>query len=317
MRLFNPVDSFDSVFSITRRQSDSSSDCGGGGVGAGECLPGSSCRGILYANQCQDSPGDECCLHRDCTTERGSGWCKNSDNQTCAGEYVAGTGPPYPCPGPNYILCCVEWQDQINSTSTTNTQTQTTLTTTSISETETESASSTPSRDTDDSGGGLSASQKGGIAGGIVGAVAVTSIIFLVFFFLRRRKRRAAQREQENAKGEKREGGDEGEDKGTETGTVAVMGTNDPEGGGGGGEIESDGAMLASREKLELDASGRALHEMDTPAAIAAKDEKGLSSEMEQVRTRRLAELPGSLAVAEMPVPENEAHERGDGVKRD
>ncbi|OJJ02415.1 hypothetical protein ASPVEDRAFT_83920 [Aspergillus versicolor CBS 583.65] len=318
MRLFNPVDSFDAPFTINRRQS---SDCGGGGVGAGECLAGSRCKGLVYANQCQDTPGDECCLNRECNSNRGSGWCKNTDNQTCAGEWVPGTPDHYPCPGPNYVVCCVEWDKLNNSTSSTNSPTSSsTQTSTSTSEVPTDTASSTPSGGNGGGGGGLSASQKGGIAGGIVGAVAVTSIIFLVFFFLRRRRSKraaaAAAEEVQEAEAAKREGGGGQGGEAVER-TATTTTTTGPESPG----VEA--AMLASREKLELDASGRALHEMETPATAttANLDEKAavLAAETKQAEATRLAELPGSLAVAEMPVPEENADKRDGepGVRRD
>lgn len=79
MHPFNPIDSLDPYLLFSRRQSDSNSSsvCGGGGVGTGVCRPGSSCmssaflpsfpslmwsctgKGILYTNQCQHSADDE------------------------------------------------------------------------------------------------------------------------------------------------------------------------------------------------------------------------------------------------------------------
>ncbi|KAL2823672.1 hypothetical protein BDW59DRAFT_148468 [Aspergillus cavernicola] len=325
MHPFNPINSFDSLFSISRRQSDpdstSNSVCWGG-LGAAECLPGSSCHGVVYENQCQENAGDECCLNRGCNTSRGGGFCKNRDNQTCEGDYVVGTGPDYPCPGPSYILCCVGWEDMLNQTQT-QTQTQTTLTTSTspttgtteqAPENETETETAGPSESGDSGAGGLSASQKGGIAGGIVGAVAVTSIIFLVVFFLRRLRQQQQQLQQDHDRDHDRDRdrteGTGGDGTGTGTGTDVRNGVKEE-----GEEGENRGvAMLASREKLELDATGRALHEMET---TGTEREKGLTGA--EVRTR-MAELPGSMAIAEMPVAETEEaeieHDSGDGTRR-
>ncbi|KAL4811006.1 hypothetical protein BDV18DRAFT_155617 [Aspergillus unguis] len=304
MRLFNPIDTFDSVFTINRRQLDSLSSCGGGVAGTGECRP-ASCKGIIYANQCRQNADEECCLVHNCNVTEGHGYCRNSDNQTCAGKYFAGE-PPYPCPGPNYILCCVEWENMLNGTSSNSTSSSSDTTLTTSSSTGPSSApSSTASEEVQDDGGsGLTGSQKGGIAGGIVGAVAVTSIVFLVFFFRRR------QKWDEMRKSAQREVGEDDENKGpaTATGAAAVdMGTGTEEGTGadgaeGGGIDNGEGgetaAMLASREKVELDASGRALHELESPATRTEKD------------IRRLPELPGSIAAAEMAVPEREEPKR-------
>lgn len=152
-----------------------------------------------------------------------------------------------------------------------------------------------------------------------MGAVAVTSIIFLVFFFLRRRRSKraaaAAAEEVQEAEAAKRDGG--GGQGGEAVERTATTTTTGPESPGG------EAAMLASREKLELDASGRALHEMETPATAttANLDEKAavLAAETKQAEATRLAELPGSLAVAEMPVPEENADKRDGepGVRRD
>ncbi|KAL4929995.1 uncharacterized protein BDV17DRAFT_290343 [Aspergillus undulatus] len=336
MHIFHPVDSFDSVFAINRRQTSDSS-CGGGGVGTGECLPGDSCRGILYINQCRDTPGDECCLHRECSTPLGGGHCKNRDNQTCDGEYYTGTYDPSEptCPGPNYILCCVEWDLMNNDTdpnpSTTTTATTLTTSSSTAPTTETPTPTDEDTGTSGDGGSGLSTSAKGGIAGGIVGAVAVTSIVFLAFFFLRRRRKQQKQQLQEgqNVEGQKSEGdsGDRGTTTATETATGANTETGSPRSEGGEREAEMEAAMLASRMKVELDGTGRAVHEMEVTRtrAMATIEEK---AEMEQMKSnRRFAELPGTLAVAEMAV-ESEAdcgqgredgHQDGDGadVKRD
>ncbi|KAL4869292.1 hypothetical protein BDV12DRAFT_196531 [Aspergillus spectabilis] len=246
---------------------------------------------------------DSCCLNRECITELGGGYCKNRDNQTCAGEWVTGSPSDYPCPGPGYIVCCVEYRDMVNSTAS-STSTQTSLTTSSSTTVVTPTqAGAAPDSD---SGSGLSASAKGGIAGGIVGAVLVTSIIFLIFFFLRRRKRQQAI---QGGKGTQ-EGGDEGTD--TKAGTMTTRQTRERDRLGGKEEEDKGVAMLASREKLELDASGRALHEMDSPTATSAPVTGAIKKGIEKVRTRRLAELPGSLAVvAEMPVPGEGEGEHG------
>ncbi|KAL5044062.1 hypothetical protein BDW71DRAFT_209667 [Aspergillus fruticulosus] len=295
MHLFNPIDSLDPFASLSRRQSDSnpSSVCGGGGVGTGECKPGSSCKGILYAEQCQHSAEEECCLQRRCETDRGNGFCRNHDNQTCAGEYVVGKGPDFPCAGPNYILCCIEWGDMVNDTSTSNSSSSTlTMTTTATAtnpptpslETGAESNSSGGSGE----GGGLSTSQKGGIAGGVVGAVAVTSIIFLLVLLLRRKNQQ--QHECPGVEESEKQRDDcTGDGRGTE------RDTDGPD--GGGGETEMEVAMLASREKAELDAPGRELHEMEASAVRRSRKEMG-----------GLTELDGTpLAIAEMAVPENGA----------
>ncbi|KAI9375015.1 hypothetical protein BJX61DRAFT_218453 [Aspergillus egyptiacus] len=312
MRLFNPIDSF---LTLDRRQSNygSESVCAGGGVGAGECTANSSCPGIVYVDQCLHNPGDVCCLKMNCNTARGSGFCMNKDNQTCSGVLVPGDGPPWPCDGPDYILCCVEWENMINETSTsdlppssseTESETPTTTMTTTNSLTSTspvatdagsDSVSDSPDGGGGGGGGGLTASQKGGIAGGIVGAVVVTSVVFLVVWFLRKRRGR---------KGEQVADTDEGGDLGA--GAGAGTGTGNGAGGGvaaaavGNGEM----TMLASREKLELDAAGgTVLHEMETPGVGKVAGERGWGDAGVNVKTT-MAELPGSMAVAEMGVPE-------------
>jgi predicted lipid-binding transport protein (Tim44 family) len=190
----------------------------------------------------------------------------------------------------------------VNVTSNSSPSTDTTTTTTRTTTTN----SPTPGLETgaDGSGsgggdGGLSASQKGGIAGGIVGAVAVTSIIFLLFLLLRRR-RKQQQHGQEQPVVEESEGRRSdytGEGKGTERET---SGHNV-----GGGENEIGVAMLASREKAELDASGRALHEMESPTVTKNIKEIG-----------GYRELDGTpLAIAELAVPETGPEHGQNGQK--
>ncbi|CBF75314.1 hypothetical protein AN3820.2 [Aspergillus nidulans FGSC A4] len=286
MHLFNPIDSLDPYLSLSRRQSDSNSSsvCGGGGVGTGVKESFTQVNANILLTM------------------------RNRDNQTCAGEYVVGNGsnsllqPDYPCVGPDYIVCCVEWEDMVNVTSNSSPSTDTTTTTTRTTTTN----SPTPGLETgaDGSGsgggdGGLSASQKGGIAGGIVGAVAVTSIIFLLFLLLRRR-RKQQQHGQEQPVVEESEGRRSdytGEGKGTERET---SGHNV-----GGGENEIGVAMLASREKAELDASGRALHEMESPTVTKNIKEIG-----------GYRELDGTpLAIAELAVPETGPEHGQNGQK--
>ncbi|KAL3450154.1 hypothetical protein BJX65DRAFT_271454 [Aspergillus insuetus] len=48
--------------------------------------------GLLYSNQCRGIAGNDCCLNRGCSTDVGNGYCRNSNNQTCEGEYVVGSG---------------------------------------------------------------------------------------------------------------------------------------------------------------------------------------------------------------------------------
>lgn len=180
----------------------------------------------------------------------------------------------------------------VNSTSNSSPSTDTTTTTATTRTTTTNSP--TPGLETgaDGSGsagrdGGLSASQKGGIAGGIVGAVAVTSIIFLLFLLLRRRRKQQQHGEEQPVveESEARRSDYTGEGKGTERETS---------GHEGGGENEIGVAMLASREKAELDASGRALHEMESPTVT--KNIKDIGG---------YRELDGTpLAIAELAVPE-------------
>ncbi|KAL4998806.1 hypothetical protein BDV10DRAFT_184946 [Aspergillus recurvatus] len=137
--------------------------------------------------------------------------------------------------------------------------------------------------------GGLSASQKGGIAGGVVGAVAVTSIIFVLVLFLRRMRKQQQQEQRGVEESEKQRDDCTGDGRGTE------RETGGPD--GGDRETEMGVAMLASRAKAELDASGRELHEMEALAATRSGEEMG-----------RLTELDGTpLVIAEMAVPENGA----------
>ncbi|KAL4954736.1 hypothetical protein BDW69DRAFT_183217 [Aspergillus filifer] len=198
-----------------------------------------------------------------------------------------------------------------SSDSNSSTTAQTTLTTSSstisASPTGTETETDT---DSGGGGGGLSSSAKGGIAGGIVGAVALTSIIFLLLFFLRRKKQRG--RDGEIVEEDKAAGGDEGRG----TATANEEHGNHP-GEGAEGEPETEAAMLASRMKLELDGASREVHEMDSPVtpATATALSEGEQAQMEQMKSRRFAELPGSLeAVAEMSA-ENEARS-GHGQRR-
>ncbi|KAL2802535.1 hypothetical protein BJX63DRAFT_107398 [Aspergillus granulosus] len=303
MRLFNPVDSFDSFFSITRRQTDTI--CWGG-LGAGECL--SSCPGVVYSNQCRDSAGEECCLNSRCSTDVGDGFCRNNENQTCEGEWVVGSGPVWPCSGPNYIVCCVRWEDMVNGTETSTSNTSTSTPTSSSSSSTASSTmtttaatngpSPTETASESNSSSGLTSAQKGGIAGGVVGAVTVTSLVFLLLWWLRRRIKR---KQQGPGNGGESAGGGADEDGGddraaTETVTTAGEGQDQE------GEEAKGVAMLGSREKQELDGSGRALHEMDSDSTVTPiGNEKGTP----ETKTKRLAELPGSMApIAEMPVPE-------------
>jgi hypothetical protein len=42
-----------------------------------------------------------------CTANRQTGSCRSSAQGCAGGSFVAGTGPPYPCPGSGDIQCCV------------------------------------------------------------------------------------------------------------------------------------------------------------------------------------------------------------------
>ncbi|KAJ0419266.1 hypothetical protein BJY00DRAFT_314097 [Aspergillus carlsbadensis] len=292
MRLFNPVDSFDSFFSITRRQT------------------GTDSAGLVYSNQCRGTAGNDCCLNRECSTDVGDGYCRNRDNQTCEGEYVVGSPPDYPCPGPGYIVCCVRWEDMVNGTDTSSSSTsaQTTLTSSSSSAPPSPSSSTTDGSSpagtnsaSSNSSSGLTAPQKGGIAGGIVGAVAVTSLVFFLVWWMRRRRRLLGKGEDIGD-----EGGDEkGDNRAvTETAAGVMRGTGSVE-RGHENEEDKGAAMLASREKQELDGSGRALHEMDSETAVTPTTPTGNEKGAPETKIKRMAELPGSLAaIAEMPVPE-------------
>ncbi|KAL3487517.1 hypothetical protein BJX62DRAFT_190445 [Aspergillus germanicus] len=198
-------------------------------------------------------------------------------------------------------------------TSSSSTGSQTTLTSTSSSSSS--SVPSSPSSTTTDgssptetdsassnSSSGLTASQKGGIAGGIVGAVAVTSLVFVLLWWMRRRRRLLAK----SGDGGDGDGDGDGGDSGAVTESAAGMAT---ETGsverGHENEEEKGAAMLASREKQELDGSGRALHEMDSETAVTPTTPTGNEKGGPETKVRRMAELPGSLAaVAEMPVPQ-------------
>ncbi|KAL4733023.1 hypothetical protein BDV11DRAFT_214482 [Aspergillus similis] len=267
MHLFNPIDSFNPYLSLSRRQSDSNSSsvCGGGGVGTGVCKPGSSCMSSAFLPS-------------------------NRDNQTCAGEYVVGNGPDFPCIGPDYIVCCVEWGDMVNATSTSNSSSSTVTTTATTTTSLPTSGLETGAEGSSSVGGdgGLSASEKGGIAGGIVGAVAVTSIIFLLILLLRRR-RKQQQKEEEQPVVEESE---ERRHDNTGDGKRMERETGGPD--GGGGETGMEIAMLASKEKAELDASGRTLHEMEAPTVTRNGEETGWRRELDGT----------PLAIAEMAVPE-------------
>ncbi|CEN61795.1 hypothetical protein ASPCAL08443 [Aspergillus calidoustus] len=271
------------------------------------------CAGLVYSNQCRDTAGEDCCLNRECSTDAGNGYCRNRNNQTCEGEYVVGSGPTYPCPGPTYIVCCVRWEDMVNETDTSSSSTssQTTLTPSSSSSfvpsssstTDGSSPTETGSSSSDsNSSSGLTVSQKGGIAGGIVGAVAVTSLVFVLVWWMRRRRRLLGKGENV---GDGDGDGDGGDNRAvTETAVGAMTGTGSVE---RGREDEEDkgAAMLASREKQELDGSGRALHEMDSETAMTPTTPTGNEKGAPETKVRRMAELPGSLAaIAEMPVPE-------------
>ncbi|KAL3465499.1 hypothetical protein BJX64DRAFT_285434 [Aspergillus heterothallicus] len=197
------------------------------------------------------------------------------------------------------------------STSSTNTSTGATLTSTATTSSSTASSSITtggPSPTETDSESntsslGLTSSQKGGIAGGIVGAVTVTSLVFLLLWWLRRKRRRRQQ-------GKGGDGsGNEGEVGANNRGAIEAVANETTETStveGQEREEEYKGvAMLASREKQELDGAGRALHELDPETAITPTTPTGNEKGALETKTRRLAELPGSLAaIAEMPTSE-------------
>ncbi|KAL2814012.1 hypothetical protein BJX63DRAFT_442677 [Aspergillus granulosus] len=293
MRFSNPVGSFDQFFSITRRQTGTDSVCWGG-LGAGECL--SSCAGVIYSNQCHDAPGEECCLHRECSTSIGNGWCRNTDNQTCEGEFIVGH-----CPGPTYIVCCVEWEDMMNDTSnSTFSASRDTTFTISGSTSFVPSSTATPGTGeswptgTDfetlsSSSSGLTSSQKGGIAGGVIGAVIVTSLVFSLILFLRRRKRQRGKGVGSGGTGDG--SGNRGKYRSVAPATEVVVDE-------GQGEEDNKRTMLASKEKKELDACGRALHEMDFESAVTPRATGWIKT-----KARKMSELPvSSGALVELPV---------------
>jgi hypothetical protein len=118
-----------------------------------------------------------------------------------------------------------------------------------------------------------------------------------------RRRRRLLAKSGDGGDGNGNGNGDTG-DSGAVTESAAGMAT---ETGsverGHENEEEKGAAMLASREKQELDGSGRALHEMDSETAVTPTTPMGNEKGGPETKVRRMAELPGSLAtITEMPV---------------
>ncbi|PGG98561.1 hypothetical protein GX51_06758 [Blastomyces parvus] len=130
----------------------------------------------------------------------GSGFCQSTIGRRCEkdGKYFEGTGPPWPCIGPNDVQCCVK-NENINTGSSTSALPPTTSSTTSslsfttsstpfpstttnppISDTATPTNSQPPSAGS----GGLSSGAKGGIAGGVVAGVLIMGLIAALFFVL-------------------------------------------------------------------------------------------------------------------------------------
>jgi len=77
--------------------------------GKGSCQNTSNCKGISYPqNLCPRDPGDvQCCVEIACSVPQGHGYCRSKAHNGCDGNFVAGSGPPYPCPGSDDIQCCV------------------------------------------------------------------------------------------------------------------------------------------------------------------------------------------------------------------
>ncbi|KAL4890864.1 hypothetical protein BDV59DRAFT_183800 [Aspergillus ambiguus] len=267
---------FDDTSSLLVRQSGSDSVYGKcwGGIGQGECFPADRCQGLLYVNQCTDSSNHVCCLHRECTVPQGTGWCKDNSNQTCDdGIFVSGTGPPWPCPGGNSILCCVKYADMNNGTSTS---------TSTGGPPSSTAATSTPIQH-DRSSTGLAPSQIGGIVGGVVGFVVVVVALAAGWFLWRRRRRGRGTPSEQLHDGEGESGGS----------AVATVGEK-KEDVGGGGDKGGDPPLLDGHMRQEMDAQGRAaLHEMDTNAGDP--DAKGV------VHRGGVAELPAEMRLAELP----------------
>ncbi|KAB8199797.1 hypothetical protein BDV34DRAFT_232727 [Aspergillus parasiticus] len=260
-----------------------------GGVGQGECRGSSNCKGLVYTNQCTDNKGDECCLQRRCTVPEGTGYCRDTNNQTCdGGTYFAGSAPSWPCPGISSIQCCVTYDNMNNGTSTTSsTSTSSTSPTSTSNSTSTTTTPSTSSPTTSatapaaQSKQGLSGSQIGGIVGGVVGAVFLLGVIALFLFFRRRKKDGDVVQEVPDVQG-------------------PVSGADKP-------VVEEDGGkdvpMLEGSMRQEMDAQGAAaLHEMEGATSVGGlvgvRGEKGAGtvSELEGQRTV-VAELDGGSVV--------------------
>ncbi|KLJ10454.1 hypothetical protein EMPG_14169 [Blastomyces silverae] len=137
-----------------------------------------------------------------CSVPEGSGFCQSTIGRRCEsdGKYFEGTGPPWPCIGPNDVQCCVKNED-INTGSSTSVPPSTTSSTTSslpfttssipsttakppISNTPTPTLTPTNSQSPSPASVGLSSGAKGGIAGGVVAGVLIMGLIAALFFVL-------------------------------------------------------------------------------------------------------------------------------------
>ncbi|GIJ99196.1 hypothetical protein Aspvir_001322 [Aspergillus viridinutans] len=251
-----------------------------------------------------------CCLQRRCTVSEGTGYCRDTSNQTCEeGAYFAGTGYPWPCPGPNNIQCCVKYTNMTNHTATSSTRASTGTATLPISSTPTSTntnastSTSTGSNSTQSptptaqpqSGNGLSSSQIGGIVGGVVAAAALGGLIAFIFWF-RRRRRRLADAQQA---GDQQPAGRGGED--ADGGAVSTVGSamredeHGPEGKAAAMEMdEKEIPMLGGRMRQEMDAQGAAaVHELGASMGDSKVLGAGKPSELPG-SMGRMAELPGS-----------------------
>ncbi|KAK2836893.1 hypothetical protein FQN49_006617 [Arthroderma sp. PD_2] len=133
---------------------------------------------------------ETCCLVRVCNVTQGTGVCRSMKNNGCQdGKFFAGTGRPWPCPGPDDISCCVKYVDMNNGTSTTpsSSMPMTSGSQTTSPSTNSATSSSVPSET------GLNGGQIGGIAAGC--AVFALLIAIGAVYFFRRRKPAAAEEE--------------------------------------------------------------------------------------------------------------------------
>ena len=193
---------------------------------------------------------NQCCFFNQCDIPQGSGNCKNITRDVCDGNFYVGDKNDPPCKGPNEMRCCVKYSDMLNGTASP-TSSISSATATSSSSLSTSTGSSSSSNDDDD---GMTGGQIGGTVVGVVAFVAVVVAAVFLWLWWKRRSQPVPPSEEFSPMSTKRD-----KDGFSEL----------PEYGSAGVPMQEIGE---GRERVEADAHGPELYEMEGNSPIAELD---------------------------------------------